>query len=168
MKMLRTLVLGIACTAPALALAQWQWIDNAGRRVFSDQPPPLEVPQRNILKQPGPRGPVVFESSPAPAAAVARPGSAASVPTGTDKELEAKRKQLETTEAAKRKADEENIAKLRAENCTRAQQAKRTIDSGMRIARMNAKGEPEVLDDAGRAGELKRIQEIIASDCGSP
>ena len=43
--------------------------------------------------------------------------------------------------------------------------AKSSIDSGMRMARMNDKGEREVLDDAQRAAELKRVNAIIASDC---
>lgn len=40
-----------------------------------------------------------------------------------------------------------------------------TLDSGMRMARLNDKGEREVLDDAQRAAELKRVNQIIAQDC---
>ena len=43
--------------------------------------------------------------------------------------------------------------------------AKATLESGMRMARVNDKGEREVLDDAQRAAELKRVNAIIASDC---
>ena len=41
----------------------------------------------------------------------------------------------------------------------------RTLDSGVRIARTNEKGEREFMDDAARAAEAKRTQDIIASDC---
>jgi hypothetical protein len=39
------------------------------------------------------------------------------------------------------------------------------IDSGVRIARTNAKGEREILDDAARAVEAKRHEGVIARDC---
>lgn len=175
MKLLRSLLLtALACTAPAMALAQWQWIDGAGRKVFSDQPPPPEVPPRNILRQPAgtrPSGPVAVTpvDAPAPAAAAA-PARPASAPAAArqDKELEARRKQMEAAEAEKRKAEEERIAKLRADNCVRVQQAKRTLDSGVRVARMNDKGEQEVMDDAARAAESQRLQGLIASECKAP
>jgi hypothetical protein len=35
----------------------------------------------------------------------------------------------------------------------------------LRISQTNAKGEREILDDAQRAAEVKRIEKIIASDC---
>ena len=82
-----------------------------------------------------------------------------------DKALEEKKKQNEAAEAARKKADEERAAASRAENCKRAMSAKATLESGMRMARVNDKGEREVLDDAQRAAELKRVNAIIASDC---
>lgn len=34
------------------AIAQWQWIDEHGRKTFSDRPPPPHIPEKNILKSP--------------------------------------------------------------------------------------------------------------------
>ena len=85
---------------------------------------------------------------------------------GKDKELQAKMKQAEEAEAAKRKADLERVAKARAENCERARRAKTTLDSGVRIATTNTKGEREIMDDNARAAEGRRLNEIIATDCG--
>ena len=82
-----------------------------------------------------------------------------------DKELEAKKKQAAEAEAAKKKADDERITKAKIENCARAKQAKATFDSGVRVARTNAAGEREVMDDAARDAETKRIQSIIDRDC---
>jgi len=87
------------------------------------------------------------------------------VGTGIDKELEAKKKQATEAEAAKRKSEEEKALKSRIENCARAKQAKASIGSGIRIAQTNAAGEREVMDDAGRGDELRRIQTIIDSEC---
>jgi hypothetical protein len=39
------------------------------------------------------------------------------------------------------------------------------LQSGQRMARINEKGEHEVLDDKGRAEELRVAREAIASDC---
>ena len=58
------------------------------------------------------------------------------------------------------------MAKAKAENCARAKKAKATFDSGARIATTNAKGEREIMDDAARAVETKRLEGIIATECG--
>ena len=39
------------------------------------------------------------------------------------------------------------------------------MESGQRMARMNDKGEREILDDKQRAEESRRAREVIASDC---
>jgi hypothetical protein len=39
------------------------------------------------------------------------------------------------------------------------------MDSGARLARTNAKGEREIMDDAARATESQRIQSVIDADC---
>lgn len=143
------------------ASAQWQWLDNSGNKVFSDRAPPPDVPAKNILRQPGgiPKA--------KPAAAPEVPASAASAPkiSGTDKALEEKKKQAEDAEAAKRKVEADKIAAVKADNCQRAKQSKANYDSGMRIARVNEKGEREILDDTARAAESKRVQDTIAADC---
>ena len=63
------------------------------------------------------------------------------------------------------KAEQEKIVKAKIENCARAKQAKATFDTGVRLSKANAAGEREILDDAGRAAEGKRIQTVIESDC---
>ena len=159
----RFLILASLLLASASAMAQYQWIDKDGRRVFSDRAPPADVPAMNIVSQP--RG----GAAPAPVAAAAPAASAAASKAapaaGADKALEDKKKQAEAADAAKQKADEARQAAARADNCKRAQGAKATLDSGMRMARVNAQGEREVLDDAQRAAELKRVGEIIAASC---
>ena len=174
---IRRLVAGIALFGAVAAQAQWQWIEKDGRKVYSDRPPPADVLEKNILKRPGgvkaaQSAAVVGAADPALAAASA--ASAAAAPAGNvpklssvDKELEEKKKKTADAETAKRKAEEERVAKVRADNCSRAKQAKATLDSGVRIARTNAKGEREVMEDPARAEEAKRIQGVIASDCAA-
>lgn len=164
MTALRALALACICIVPLAASAQWQWIDKGGRRVFSDQAPPPEVPEKNILRRPG------AAPAPAPQAAASEPAArtvAANAPriSGKDKALEDKKKQAEAAEAEKKKAQAEAVAKAQAENCGRAKQAKAQYDSGQRIARINAKGEREIMGDDQRAAEVKRLQAVIARDC---
>ena len=166
---LLTMALVGTCMA---ASAQWQWIDKDGRKVFSDRAPPVDILDKSIVKRPAGRTP----NTPAPEAAAVNaeaaqaapaPGSAANAPkiNGVDKDLEAKKKQAADAETAKRKTEEERVTKAKVESCARAKQAKTTFDSGVRISRANAAGEREILDDAARAEELKRIQGVIAADC---
>jgi hypothetical protein len=172
----RFLLLGAACLLSLAASAQWQWIDNAGRKVFSDRAPPTDILEKNILKRPVARSPKTEKSdlpsntaltAPASAPTTSLPQDAASAPklSGVDKELADKKKKANEAEAAKRKLEQENNLKAGIENCARAKQAKASYESGMRVARMNEKGEREIVDDAMRGAELKRLQAIINSDC---
>ena len=168
MKLLRVISLA-AALAPALACAQWQWIDKDGRKVFSDRSPPTDIPARNILKQPGGKA-----APPAPSAEAEAPGSAtaavakalpvASAPriSGKDKALEEKKKKAEQEEEARKKAEEEKVARAKAENCDRAKRALQSYNSGQRIRVPNANGEMEFITDEQRAVETKRLEAITA------
>ncbi len=168
MKLLRVISLA-AALLPALAFAQWQWIDKDGRKVFSDRSPPTDIPARSILKQPGGKAP-----PPAPPAEAEAPGSAtaavakalpvASAPkiSGKDKALEEKKKKAEQEEEARKKAEEEKVARAKAENCDRAKRALQSYNSGQRIRVPNAKGEMEFITDEQRAVETKRLEGITA------
>ena len=148
------------------AQAQWKWRDKDGRVTASDLPPPRDVADKDILARPSAAKPAPTRATPAtaPASAAAKgPASPASAPL--DRELEARKKAAELDKAAKLKAEEERVAAQRADNCRRARTQLSTLESGMRIARINDKGEREILDDQSRAEELRRAREITASDC---
>jgi hypothetical protein len=166
MKALRLALIALACSAPLATFAQWQWLDKDGRKVFSDKAPPPEVPADKILRQPGQRGPVTV--APTAAQPVVATPAALPKPSGVDKTLEERRKQAEAAEAAKKKAEDEKFASMQAENCGRAKQAKATFASGVRVVRVNDKGEREFVDDAARAAELKMLDDVIARDCVKP
>jgi type IV secretory pathway VirB10-like protein len=168
MKAARLTLLAFACLLPFAASAQWQWLDKDGRKVFSDKAPPPEIPTQRILK--GPKGHMIVPVTPPAAtdttAESATPGNlAVSKPLGKDKTLEERRKQLAAAEADKRKAEDDKHAALRLDNCNRAKSARATYQSGVRLTRVDSKGEHQYLDDAERAAELKRIDEIMARDC---
>lgn len=166
MKFMHLLVMAWACALPMAASAQWQWIDNQGKKVFSDRPPPAEVPEKNILRRPG--GSAAARATAPDAAPAAEPAPAAASaprPASVDKELEEKARKAEEAEKAERAAKEQRIAKAKVESCARARQSKAHFDSGLRVARLNDKGEREIMDDQARAAEQQRLQSIIDSDC---
>src|SRR5437868_3681165 len=175
MKFAQLLLVGSVFLLPLGAQAQWQWLDKDNKKVFSDQAPPPEVPEKNILRRPGPppkrlsfsAAPAATDVAAAAPAADAPPPAPASSPkgAGVDKELEEKARKTEEAEKAKQAAEAQKFAQAKAENCNRARQGKATMDSGIRVARLNAQGEREIMDDDARAREQQRLQSIIASDC---
>jgi len=156
-------VLGAALALPAVA--QWKWRGGNGQIQYSDLPPPPGVADRDILQRPNG---ATFRAPPAAAAAAAAASAAsgpALAPKGVEPELEAKRKKAEQEQAVKAKAEEARMAAMKAENCNRAKAHVRSLETGMRMARVNDKGEREILDDKSRADEMKRARDIVASDC---
>ena len=151
--------------------AQWQWVDKDGRRVYSDRSPPADILEKDIVKRPGA---VLRPSTAASADVAAPPVNTASAPaaklgspkiTGKDPQLEARKKQAEDEEAAKKKIEEGKALLARADNCERAKKGQVSFQSGVRIAVVNAKGEREIMDESARASENRRLQAIVDSDC---
>jgi type IV secretory pathway VirB10-like protein len=168
--------LGLVVTTSAMA--QYMWLDASGRKVFSDQQPPANIPAKRILQQPGKAAaalPVADSDEKSNTTAegdVAKPAAkpkTATVPAqpnaSKDKDLEAAKKKIDDEAATKKKTEQEAVDKAKADNCVRAKQAKATMDSGVRLSHTNAKGERGIMDDATRMVETKRLEGIIASDC---
>jgi hypothetical protein len=155
---LLALTLSLAAGA-AHAQAIWKWRDKDGRVQVSDRPPPMEIPEKDILQRP--------HGARAPAASEAAPGAAAA--SGVDAALEAKRSKAQAEQAAadKAKKDAEKAKQDHAklENCQRARNQLAALEGGQRVARMNDKGEREILDDAGRAAEIARTRQIADANC---
>jgi hypothetical protein len=149
-------------TSP-VAHAQWKWRDKNGQVTASDLPPPRDVQEKDILQRPD-------LTARRPVTAVQPAASAASAPglagkPASDPELDKRVKLAEQEAATKKKAEDDRLAAQRRDNCSRARNQLATLDSGIRITRLNAKGEQEYIDDAARANESKRARDVIASDC---
>ena len=153
---LLTLLLAVASSG---AQAQYLWRDKAGQMHASDLPPPADVADKDVLRRPS----ASAARSAAPLAA-ALPASAASR-VGVDPEIDARRAKAEQADKARAKVEEERLASQRAENCQRARAQMASLDSGQRLARVNAQGERVVLDDKARADEADAARRVITSDC---
>jgi len=155
----------VGCTvllAAAPAAAQWKWKDARGQIVISDVPPPREIPDRDVLQKPEL---VVRKTAAQVTPAASAPPVESVAKAKVDPELEARKKKTEQEQNDKVKAEEEKVAAQRAENCKRAKAHQASLDSGIRLSRVNEKGEREILDDKQRADETNRTRQIIASDC---
>jgi hypothetical protein len=176
----QTLLFAAVVAAAALSWpdptpAQWAWRDAGGRMVFSDQPPPKTVPARDIVRQPPsppPRGAGAPTDVPAEAAAQASPPPAApgpaarpAVPTVADREIDSRRRQIEAADAEKKAAEEATRQAKTVENCERLRAYQRALDGGFRVARINAQGQQELLDDAARKAESERTRAEIEEQC---
>lgn len=174
MKQSHGLFLVIFSLLSCSAIAQWAWTDEEGRPIYSDRAPSTSVPEKRIFKRPGPArlNPTPetassegVDATSARPATPAQPAASAPQATTLDKALAERKKKAEQTQAEQRKLEEERISKLKADNCERARQAQKTLESGVRMSRTNAQGERVILDDADRAVEAKRLQGIVATDC---
>ncbi len=156
------LVLAALLATSLPADAQWMWRDKDKHITASDLPPPHDIPDRDILQRPD-----LSARQPAPAPAVAASagmaGAVAKPPV--DPELEARRHAAEQQQQAKARAEEQKLSAQRADNCRRARSELTALQSGQRMARINDKGEREILDDKGRADEMRRANEVVASEC---
>lgn len=128
----------------------YQWKDKSGQIVYSDNPPPGNIPSRRLRRD------AVGEISgqdAAPAKSVA------------DQDLEMKKRQQEQSEKQAKSDKESADSKARAQNCEMAKNQLAALESGQRIARFNAQGEREYLDDAQRATEVERTRKAVADSC---
>jgi hypothetical protein len=169
------------------AQAQWIWQDANGQRVISDMPPPASVPDKNILRRPGPARPVPA----ADPAQVALPGASTNAPAapsqasaqspaapatpgthrtpGTTATPAAAKPAADSPEAQKaaqeRQAIEKRNVQIMADNCQRARDAMSTLQSNRRLAIVNDKGQSVKMDEAMRKAETERLQQIIKDNC---
>jgi hypothetical protein len=163
----------IALLACGSAYAQYSWLDENGRKQYSDQPPPASVPQSRILKEPRgavKRAPAAGTSAPDAAdAASATPGSttlpAASGPATTaDRNAEFNKRRIERAEKEKKAEEQEKLAAEKKRNCERAREYQRGLENGDRLVRTDKNGERAFLTDEQRERELKETRRIL-EDC---
>lgn len=166
--MVRTLCF-LLLVLPLLAVGQpqWKWRDAQGRIQYSDRPPPAGTPDKDILaRPPGALQPRSVQVLPVGQAASAPTQPAAPAASSALERLaEQERAKQARDSEAKLKAEEERNKQIRADNCKAAREQMASLRSGMRVARLNDKGEREVLDDAQRAAQIQRTQEAISSNC---
>ncbi|WP_396270901.1 DUF4124 domain-containing protein [Ideonella sp.] len=157
-------LMALTLTVAVQAQNIWKWRDADGRVQVSDRPPAASVPESAIIQRPANAG--AQRALPGPAAA---PAAAASGAQRGETELDAKKRKLAADKIASdqvaQQAAKEKQAAQKADTCRRARNDLAAVDSGMRIARANEKGEREFLDDNGRAAETQRLRQLVVDNC---
>jgi hypothetical protein len=149
MKKALLFILIIGCAAAASA-QQYKWVDKDGKVRYGDVPPPgvTATPMR-----PPPPGT-------APASAAKKDGEKPLSP-----EAAFRKRQEEAEKEREKQAKAGQEAQEKRENCTRAQDALRSLESGQRVARTDSKGERYFLDDAQTAQETARARQSVQEWC---
>lgn len=144
----------------ASASTAWVWLDETGRQVYSDLPPPPSVPNSRIVRQPSPPpNPRVMMPEPAQAAgaAGAAAGDAAGKPAPGNVVLVENEEQL--------RAMEKQNAQIRASNCRQAQQALSVLQRPGRLATLNEQGQRVNMTESMRKAETSRAQTLVKENC---
>ena len=156
----RHLILWLAgLSVCGLALAQWQWVDQDGRTVYSDRPPAADLPVKNVQK----KGAVLPSQTPLQQPADTPVPLAPA--NGARDDLPALKKRASETEQARQKAEKQQNDVERAESCKQARQNVAALQNDNRVSHQNAAGEREFLDEAQRAQELQRAQNGVRVSC---
>jgi hypothetical protein len=145
------IILGIAFAAAASA-QQYKWVDKDGKVRYGDVPPPGV--KATPLRAPPPR---------AAAAAPAAKKDAAGKALTPEQAFRKRQEDAEKDREKQAKADQ--AAQEKRENCTRSQDALRTLESGQRISRTDSKGERYFLDDSQVAQEMAKARQNAQQWC---
>jgi hypothetical protein len=179
-------VIALIVASTASWASTWQWRDAQGRMVYSDRPPPVDVRPSQIVRAPSTaeRGAAASPSAGAPSTASSRvspvatkdasegeatakvsAGSAKAPKTWVEREREFRERQAEREAQAARAREDGEQAAAAKRACEDAQREIRTLESGLRVVSVNARGEAETLDDAQRAQRLTKAHADLARLC---
>jgi hypothetical protein len=149
------------------AAAQWAWKEENGRVVYSDRPPPPNV-KIQILRQPA--GPAPAQESQAATGgdaskAGADKGASSAPKTFAERDMEFRKRQQERADNERKAQEEQQKSAARAADCERSRGYLKSLEDGVRIAKTDASGNREFLDDAQRAAETERARKMVEATC---
>lgn len=154
--MKRTSLLVALLVAATGALAQpYKWVDKNGRVQYGDTPPPGV--NASTVRTPTGR------AAPPAAAPEAAPKKGPLTPA--EQEGDFRKRQQEAEKDRLKSAQAAQEAQAKKENCALAQNQVRTLESGQRIARTDAKGERYFLEDGQVAQELAKARQAVQQWC---
>jgi hypothetical protein len=150
-----TLILaaGALLSCPLAQAQVYKCVDAAGKTIYSQSPCPSgEKSQKLDIKT-------------APAPAPATPDAKKGGKPPLSPEAAFRKRQTEREEADKKASEAAAQASVKEENCRQARAALAQVESGVRISRLNDKGEREYLGDDQLAQEKARSQGLVAKWC---
>ncbi|MBW6495321.1 MAG: DUF4124 domain-containing protein [Burkholderiaceae bacterium] len=181
-----TLVLALSLAAGSAMAAgtPYQWRDASGHMVYSDQPPPREIRQSQILRRPKATTPGTAEQ-PLRESGI-KPGdggaSAAAAPSGApvatakapaarktiaEREIESNKRRAAEAEARKKQDEAAILEQKKARACDDMRASLRTLESGARVKTVGENGVQRFVGDLERAQRVAELQRSIADDCAA-
>ena len=127
------------------------WTTKDGKRQCGDTPPP------------GVKATAMGAPS-APATPAADPAAKGAKPPA-DPEQEFRKRQVEASKAREKDQQAQEQAEAKQQNCERARDALRILESGQRISRVDKEGERYYLDEAQTAQESERARQAVQRNC---
>lgn len=153
MQLRLTIFLLLAMTTTAHA-GVTKWVDADGKVQYSDQPPPATVKSQKALN---------IKTSPAlPKAASSSNSDGRNI---AEKDLEFRKRQVKTEEAAAKEAKEQEEAKQAKANCEQSRRQLQALQEGQRISRYDEKGERIFMEDADRPQAINEAKQAVDSWC---
>jgi hypothetical protein len=139
----------VLAASGALAQTMYKWTDENGRVTYSDTPPVGNVRSKETINVP------------------------AAPPSGAARQLNAqdaqfKKRQDEAVKAQADAAKKEEIARQKADNCSRARGELRALRDNAPVARLTENGERVILDAGARESEGKRLESYLEENCIQP
>jgi hypothetical protein len=136
--------------AASTAAQQYKWVDQNGRMQYGDTPPTGVKATR--LRAP---------SEPPSSTAT---GAAKSL-TPAEQEAEFRKRQADAQKAQEKDSQAAQNEQAKRDNCANARLQLSELESGQRIARMNAQGERYYVDDEQRVTETARARKAVSDWC---
>ena len=82
-----------------------------------------------------------------------------------DRDMEFRKRQKESREAAEKGEADRRAGAQRQEGCEAARSALQTLESGDRVAMHDSKGERYYLDDRQRQEEIAKARQAVQANC---
>ena len=149
-----------ACLVTGAQAQVYCWNTKDGKRQCGDTPPP-GVKATTIGSPAAPAAPPAPAGQKDAASKDAKKGPL----TPAVQEQDFRKRQLEAQKG--REKDEQALrdADAKKENCERAREALRILESGQRVARMDQQGERVYLDEAQIGQEAERARQAVQRSC---
>jgi len=140
-----------------------KWVDADGQVHYSDVPPPPDA-RTKILRSTSNKSGTDSTNDTTPAESPAA-GSSGEPKSAVEREAELKKAQQEKKEAAEKAAKEQAKTDEKKAYCDSLNQNLRTLQQGVRIVEVDAKGERSFLEDEQRQQRIAKVQQDISTNC---
>lgn len=143
-----TLAVTALFVATSVSAQIYQWKDENGKMIYSDQPP-IGIPHQHLQKA----------NTPPPAA------SSATQKTVADRDMDFRKRQKDSQESAEKAKKEQSASAEKQQYCDNTRRRLQALESGERISMHDDKGERYYMDDAQREKEIAKARQDISSNC---